>query len=74
MGLPHARPLPSVGRRCHELRIGDGAVNWRIVFALEKEAVVILEVFRKKTRRTPGEVLQLCRTRLENYRRTVNEP
>jgi len=23
IGLPHSRPMPSIGRRCHELRIPD---------------------------------------------------
>jgi hypothetical protein len=23
LGLPHSRPMPSIGQRCHELRIND---------------------------------------------------
>jgi hypothetical protein len=23
LGMPHSRPLPSIGARCHELRIND---------------------------------------------------
>lgn len=30
LGMPHSRPMPSVGRRCHELRIRDKDNNWRI--------------------------------------------
>ena len=47
--LPHSRPLPSIGPRCHELRITDTEATWRVVYRLDSDAVVILEVFRKKT-------------------------
>jgi hypothetical protein len=23
LGMPHSRPMPSIGRRCHELRVED---------------------------------------------------
>jgi len=26
--LPHSRPMPSIGRRCHELRIPDENLTW----------------------------------------------
>ncbi len=27
IGLPHSRPMPSIGERCHELRIRDAEKN-----------------------------------------------
>jgi len=30
LGLPHSRPMPGIGRRCHELRIPDETKTWRI--------------------------------------------
>jgi phage-related protein len=65
--LPHSRPLPIIGSRCHELRIQDQEVTWRIVYRLDADAVVILEAFSKKTRTTPGTVIQKCRRRLRLY-------
>jgi phage-related protein len=65
--LPHSRPIPAIGPRCHELRIQDRAVTWRIVYRLDPDAVVIAEVFSKKTRTTPGAVIQNCRRRLRTY-------
>jgi phage-related protein len=53
LSLPHSRPMPAIGRGCHELRIVDEKVTWRIVYRLDDDAVVILEVFEKKTRATP---------------------
>ena len=54
LALPHSRPLPSVGRRCHELRTQDQDRTWRIVYRIDEDAIVILDVFAKKTPKTPG--------------------
>lgn len=67
IGMPHSRPMPSIGRRCHELRIADADATWRIVYHIDDEAIVILEVFTKKTRSTPRWVVDTCRTRLASY-------
>ncbi len=67
LGLPHARPMPSIGTRCHELRVIDQGVAWRIVYRADPDAVIILEVFSKKTRRTPQEVIETCIRRLRAY-------
>ena len=67
LSLPHSRPMPSVGPRCHELRIDDAGVSWRIVYRVEPDAVVILEVFSKKTRKTPNTVIEACKRRLREY-------
>jgi phage-related protein len=32
LAMPHARPMPVVGARCHELRVRDANVDWRIVY------------------------------------------
>lgn len=29
LSMPHSRPMPSVGARCHELRIVDADLTWR---------------------------------------------
>jgi hypothetical protein len=31
IAMPHSRPMPPIGKRCHELRIPDDKVSWRIV-------------------------------------------
>jgi phage-related protein len=65
--LPHSRPMPEVGERCHELRVNDERTNWRIVYRVDRDAVVILEVFAKKTAQTPRGVLEACKRRLKEY-------
>jgi phage-related protein len=65
--MPASRPMPEIGRNCHELRIVDGGVTWRIVYHLEADAIVILEVFQKKTRAMPQQVIEVARKRLRAY-------
>lgn len=67
LGLPHSRPMPNIGTRCHELRIVDEKVTWRIVYRTDPDAVIILEVFRKKTTQTPKQVIEICKKRLKDY-------
>jgi phage-related protein len=67
LSMPHSRPMPSIGRRCHELRIDDENVTWRIVYRIDSDAIVILEVFDKKTCQTPRQVIDSCKQRIKNY-------
>ena len=67
LSLPHSRPMPVIGSRCHELRVPDGRLTWRIIYRLDTDAVVIVEVFAKKTPQTPQEVITTCRRRLGEY-------
>lgn len=67
LSLPHSRPMPSIGARCHELRIVDEDLSWRIVYRVDRDAVLIAEVFRKSTRETPRHVIEACRRRLRLY-------
>lgn len=71
--MPASRPMPTIGANCHELRVDDGAVTWRIVYHVDADAVVILEVFRKKTRATPKQVIEVTRKRLRAYQRAMRE-
>ena len=65
--MPHSRPMPGIGRRCHELRIPDEDKTWRIVYRIDTDAIVIAEVFEKKTRPTPQRVIDTCQRRLREY-------
>lgn len=67
LSLPRSRPMPSIGPRCHELRINDRNATWRIVYRIDPDAIVILEVFRKTTAKTPLSVIATCKRRLRMY-------
>ena len=65
--MPESRAMPAIGARCHELRLRDTAGTWRIIYRIDADAVVILDVFQKKTPKTPQRVLDACRQRLRDY-------
>jgi phage-related protein len=67
LGMPASRAMPSIGPRCHELRVRDAGATWRIVYRVDADAIVIAEVFAKKTEQTPNVVLATCRRRLKDY-------
>jgi len=71
LSLPQSRPLPVIGKSCHELRINDRDKNWRIIYSIEVDAVVILEVFVKKTSKTPKRVIEISQKRLNLYREII---
>lgn len=69
IALPHSRPMQSIGARCHELRINDEDSIWRIMYRIDTDAIIILEVFKKKSTKTPKRVLDVCKLRLKVYDR-----
>jgi phage-related protein len=73
LSLPDSRPMPSIGAHCHELRIPDGERDWRIVYRIDPDAIVVVEVFPKTTRQTPKHVIDTCRRRLSRHDATVKE-
>ncbi|MBR9975255.1 MAG: type II toxin-antitoxin system RelE/ParE family toxin [Bacteroidetes bacterium] len=73
LSLPESRPLPVIGPRCHELRIRDGPLSWRIIYSLNADAIVILAVVKKKSRVLPSSTISTCKNRLEAYTRWEQE-
>ena len=67
LALPHSRAMPIIGSRCHELRINDENKTWRIIYRIDKDAVVIVDAFQKKTQKTPKEIIMSCQRRLRLY-------
>jgi len=48
LSMPHSKPMSSIGSRCHELRINDEASTWRLIYRIDEDAIIILEVLSKK--------------------------
>ncbi|MDJ0725633.1 MAG: type II toxin-antitoxin system RelE/ParE family toxin [Prochloraceae cyanobacterium] len=67
LSMPQSRPMPSIGKRCHELRISDCDKIWRIIYRIDSDAIIILEVFNKTTSKTPSQVINNCQKRLSQY-------
>jgi phage-related protein len=72
LGMPQAEPLPDVGPRCGALRVRDEEHNWRIMYRVDSDAIVIADIYPKKTRKIPDEVVERCRRRLAQYDATVS--
>lgn len=69
LSMPDSRPMPSIGQKCHELRVVDleARVTWRIIYRLDLDLVVIAHIFAKKTQKTPDEILWRCKARFKRY-------
>src|SRR6266403_560805 len=67
ISLPHSRPMPAIGSRCHELRVLERDKAWRVVYRIDGDAIVLVDVFSKKTRQTPSQVNERCKRRLRQY-------
>ena len=67
LSMPFSRPMPSIGARCYELRINDKDKSWRIIYRIDEDATVILDVFNKTTNKTPSQVIENCKQRLKQY-------
>lgn len=73
IALPHSRPMPRIGQGCHELRVPDANKTWRIIYHLDADALVILGIFAKTTTKTPDDVINLCKSRLRQYRTAMHD-
>jgi phage-related protein len=67
LSAPDAKQLPSIGARRGELRFQDEGHNWRIVYRVDDDAILVVHIFAKTTRKTPQKVIDLCKKRLANY-------
>jgi phage-related protein len=67
LALPHSRPMPGIGPHCHELRINDENKTWRIIYRIDDDAIIVVDVFEKKTQKTPWQIIANCQRRLRLY-------
>jgi len=65
--------MPAIGRQCHELRISDHDQTWRIVYHVAPDAIVIPDVFSKKTQATAIQIVEVCQKRLAAYLRAISD-
>ena len=67
LSMPHSRPMPSIGSRCHELRVRDTEKTWRLVYRIDPDAIVLADVLQKTTQQPPARVIADCKRRLRLY-------
>ncbi|MBR1836975.1 MAG: type II toxin-antitoxin system RelE/ParE family toxin [Kiritimatiellae bacterium] len=73
--MPISRPMPSIGRRCHELRVADAeqSVTWRVMYRTDDDAILVAEVFGKTTQKTPKQEIELCKKRFATFDKIKKE-
>jgi phage-related protein len=59
--------MPDISARCHELQIDDKGRTWSLINRADPDAIVIAEVFDKKTPKTPKQVIEVCRRRFRDF-------
>jgi phage-related protein len=67
LSMPQSRPMSVIGPKCHELRVQDTAISWRIMYRVSETEIVGMEVFAKKTTTTPQSVIENGKKRLALY-------
>jgi phage-related protein len=73
LSMPVSRPMPSIGARCHELRIKDAHHTWRVIYRAEVDRVLVIEVFDKNQNKTPKSIIESCKRTLNSYDRFRKE-
>jgi len=59
--------MPILGPRCHELRVVDADLTWRVFYRIDSQAILIAAVFAKKTEATPVAIIEACKRRFREY-------
>ncbi len=65
--MPQSRPMPSIGPACHELRVRDDRHVWRIVYRIESDLILIVDVFAKTTPAAMDRAIRRCKKRLRDH-------
>ncbi len=65
--MPLSRPMPSIGPRCHELRVREEGKQWRLIYRIDSDALLVVDLFRKTTPKTPKQAIDRCQRRLRLY-------
>ncbi len=65
--MPHSRPMPSIGSRCHELRVNDANQSWRLFYRADPDAVLVAGMFSKKAAKTPKWAIEQAKRLLREY-------
>jgi phage-related protein len=67
LSMPVSRPMPSIGARCHELRVRDEGKQWRLIYRTDPDAILVVDLFRKTTQKTPKQAIARCQQRLKQH-------
>mgnify|MGYP000082502094 CR=1 FL=1 len=68
LSLPLSRPMPTMGKGVHELRLKDASGQYRIIYYLKTKSgeILFIHAFKKKTQATQKKNLDLAKKRLRS--------
>jgi phage-related protein len=67
LSMPLSRPMPSIGKGVHELRLKDRSGIYRVIYILAGAgSIYLLHAFSKKTQKTPQSAIELTKKRLKD--------
>ena len=54
LSMPESRPMPTIGKHCHELRVGDSENNkeWRVIYRIDEDEIVVFDILSPATIRS----------------------
>jgi len=66
LSMPLSRPMSSIGKGVHEIRLRDRAGIYRVIYVfIEAGEICLLHAFIKKTQSTPKQNIHLAKKRLK---------
>lgn len=67
--MPLSRPMPGIGPSVHELRFRDRSGIYRVFYFLAGAGLIyLLHAFKKKTRETPWQNIEIAKKRLREVK------
>ncbi|MGE4234724.1 MAG: type II toxin-antitoxin system RelE/ParE family toxin [Bacteriovoracia bacterium] len=65
--MPISRPLPSIAKGLHELRLSSRAGEYRVFYVIRvDDAIYVLHATAKKTQKTNRRTIDLIKTRIRS--------
>ena len=66
LSMPLSRPMPSIGKGVHELRLKDASGIYRIIYVLvSQNDIWVIHGFKKTTEQTSKQDIDLAKKRLK---------
>ena len=65
LSMPLSKPMSSIGKGVHELRLRDRSGIYRVIYVFLGSGVIyLLHAFKKKTQQTPKHHIEIAKKRL----------
>lgn len=63
---PLSRPMPTIGKGVHEIRLKDRTGIYRVIYVfIKNDGIFLIHAFQKKTQETPKQNIDLAKKRLK---------